>query len=233
MPVQPLTVQDGVANAIRRVGQKRLHIFTACKHTVEDNHCMYPPEHTERAIRQNPRTETIVRFRGLCSTCEERALIPNAIVEETKKVVTRHLHGIIDSSAGPLTEGPVKWAKDRLVVEFKYKKTKQIETDADEWDVCPVVVWPSVEDPSSDLGARQWEDVSKLNSFEHKWNEVVPGSRVARNRSSDADITQAFPPFPELLPQGARVLEDHYRYDDPDLFEILPYATPEDFNHGM
>jgi hypothetical protein len=259
MNVQPLTLQDAAKNGIRHIGQKRRHIFTACNHTIEDDHCMYPPEHTEREIRQNSRMDTIVRFRGLCNNCEERNLISKAILEETKKLVQDHMAGFMDETqARSLTQGSVKWAKNKLVVKFKYKKmgrtkTKEEEDDDDDdvWGIFPVVVSASASDPPR-IGALQWEEVyvdigssstliharldiqTHMYKFELKWNEPVKGSGGGRssfaNRSSETDLSSVFLPFPELLPQAARALEDHYRYDDPDLFETLPYATPEDFD---
>ncbi|KAE8553217.1 hypothetical protein EYB25_004599 [Talaromyces marneffei] len=251
--VQRLTLKDTVKTRVRHIGQKRRHLFTACNHSIEDHHCMYPPEHTERVIRQISHMDAVVRFRGLCNKCEERRLIPNAIVEEVKKIVQGHMVGFVDVvQASSLTEGSVRWAKNKLVVDFKYKKMGQTNTKEGEgndyWGVFPVVVSPSASDPSR-TGALKWEEVyveiassptliharldiqTHMYGFEQKWNEPIQGSRSGRgsivNQSSETNLSSVFPPFPELLPQGARVLEDHYRYDDPDLFETLPYATPE------
>lgn len=258
LKIQPLTRQDGAKNAIRHIGQKRRHIFTECNHSIEDGNCIYPPEHTERAIRLNSRTDTVVRFRGLCNNCEERTLIRRAIVKEIKKLVQGHMVGFMDDAqARSLTEGSVRWAKNKLVVDFKYKQMGQTKTkdeDGDEWGVFPVIVSPTATNPSR-TGGYQWDEVyvdiassptliharvdiqTHLYAFERKWNEPVKGSGGGRgsfaNRSSESDLSSVFPPFPELLPQGARALEDHYRYDDPDLLETLPFSTPEDFNEEL
>jgi hypothetical protein len=125
------------------------------------------------------------------------------------------------------------------------------DVDDDVWGVFPVVVSPAASNPSRG-GGFQWEEVSvdiassptliharldiqtHVYKFERKWNEPVKASGGGRgsfvDRSSETDLSSVFPPFPELLPQGARVLEDHYRYNDPDLLETLPFATPEDFD---
>lgn len=155
-----------------------------------------------------------------------------------------------EAQAHSLTEGSVRWAKNKLVVDFKYKQmgqTKNKEEDGDEWGVFPVVVSPAASNPSR-TGGYQWEEVyvdisssptliharfdiqTHVYAFERKWNEPVKGSAGGggggslANRSSETDLGSVFPPFPELLPQGARALEDHYRYDDPDLLETLPFC---------
>lgn len=162
-----------------------------------------------------------------------------------------------EAQARSLTEGSVRWSKNKLVVDFKYKQmgqTKIKDEDDDEWGVFPVVVSPTASNPSR-TGGYQWDEVyldisssptliharfdiqTHVYAFERKWNEPVKGSRGNRgsfaNRSSESDLSSVFPPFPELLPQGARVLEDHYPYDDPDLLETLPFSTPEDFNEEL
>lgn len=175
-------------------------------------------------------------------------------MKEIKKLVQDHMVGFMDDAqARSLTEGSVRCAKNKLVVDFKYKQmgqTKSKDGD-DEWGVFPVIVSPTATNPSR-TGGYQWDEVyvdigasptliharldiqTHVYAFERKWNETVKGSDGSRgsfaNQSSESDLSSDFPPFPELLPQGARVLEDHYRYDDPDLLETLPFSTPEDFN---
>lgn len=220
---------------------------------------MYPPKHTEREIRQNSGMDTIVRFHGLCNQCEERSLIRRAIVEETKKLVQGHIVRFVDEAqVHSLTEGSVRWAKNKLVLDFKYKKTEWAKNNEgnedDEWSVFPVVVMPTASNPSR-TGGYQWEEVyidisssptliharldiqTHVYTFERKWNEPIRGSSGSRgsfaNRSSETDLSSVFPPFPELLPQAARVLEDNYRYDDPDLLETLPFTTAEEFDEEL
>ncbi|RAO71633.1 uncharacterized protein BHQ10_007645 [Talaromyces amestolkiae] len=259
--IQPLTRQDGAKKAIRHIGQRRRHIFTECNHSIEDHHCMYPPKHTGRILRQNPATDTVVRFHGLCNNCEGKNLIRRAIVLETKRLVQGHMVGFVDETqVRSMTERFVRWAKNKLVVYYKYKKMERAKTiedehGDDEWDVLPVVVVPTASNPSRS-GGYQWEEVyveisssptlihaqfdiqRHVSEFERKWNEPVRGSRGSRcsfaNPSSETDLGSIFPTFPhEMLPEAVRALEDHYRYDDPDLLETLPVATAEDFDEEL
>lgn len=222
---------------------------------------MYPPKHTGKVIRQNPATDTVVRLDGLCNSCEEKFLIRRAIMVETKKLVQSHMEGFVDEAqVHSLTEGSLRWAKNKLVVHYKYKKMEGAKTEEDgdddeEWDVLSVMVVPTASNPSKS-GGYQWEEVyveisssstlihaqfdiqRHVSAFERKWNEPARGSRGSRgsfaNRSSETDLSSTFPPFPhEMLPEAARALEDHYRYDDPDLLETLPVATAEDADEEL
>lgn len=217
---------------------------------------MYPPDHTAKDIRQNSRLNYVVRFRGLCNICEERHLISRSIVEETKKLVQSHMAAYLDEEqTSSLTEGSVRWSKNKVVIDFKYRKTGQSETkeqhDDDQWGVFEVAVTPSASSSFKTRGS-QWEEVyldipassdliharldlqSHIDAFERKWNVPAEGSGGARGSfASEADLSSAFPPFPELFSQSGRVLEDHYRYDDPDLLETLPFATAEDSNEEL
>lgn len=238
MAVLPLT-SDDVKNGTRRIGEERCHKFTGCNHSVQKDDCMYPPRHTERAIIQNSRDDTIVRFRGLCSNCEYKQLIPQAIVDEVKKNIAYSLADDMDPQTDIEVKHKLKWATNRLALELKYKARDENNIETGEWAVCYVMVYPEASDPSA-KGGRQWEKVylnitkpgvgaevkfvvlniqPRIAQYERKWNEPVE-----RSIFSTFEQQQQLPnPGPQApgpqTPANYTTIEDFLRYGDGEMFD--------------
>lgn len=180
--VQQLTSQD-VKDGVRHIGQERLHMFVDCKHSFENGKCMLPPHHTERNLRDNSSDATVVRYRGLCSNCEERFLGRKAIVAAVKDKTIKYVkegRNLRDLSA---TVGLVKWAKDRLYVQFNCESADK------EKFTCPVKVWPLLKKGLLGKGAPQWGEVYMeldVNGDEKKTNTTLTYAELPITKAMEA-----------------------------------------------